>query len=125
MKFAIALGVLWFATTQVLASEPVVFERTIRPILKQHCWHCHGEEAKLEGGFDARLAKYLLRGGDSGSAIEPGDHKKSLLYQRISAHEMPPGDKKVRKNRSKQSLIGSIKVRRQRVPSPRASPSAT
>jgi Protein of unknown function (DUF1549)/Protein of unknown function (DUF1553)/Planctomycete cytochrome C len=95
MKLTFAFGILCFATAPLLAVEPVLFERTIRPILKQHCWHCHGEEPKLEGGLDSRLAKFLTRGGETGAAIEPGDHRSSLLFQRIAAHEMPPGDKKV------------------------------
>jgi hypothetical protein len=89
----------WFALAYSVdkcsSDQSISFEKTIRPILKQHCWHCHGEESKLEGGFDARLAKYLLRGGESGPAIEPGNHQASLLYQRIASHEMPPGEKKV------------------------------
>lgn len=82
---------------EIRASDRISFEKQIRPILKQHCWHCHGEEPKLEGGFDARLAKSILRGGDSGQAIRPGEHANSLLFQRISANEMPPSEKKVPK----------------------------
>ncbi|MEX2114709.1 MAG: PSD1 and planctomycete cytochrome C domain-containing protein [Pirellulales bacterium] len=71
------------------------FEANVRPILKAHCWQCHGEEAKLEGSLDARLARFLLRGGDSGPALVPGDHTASLLVARITAGEMPPGEKKL------------------------------
>ncbi|MFN9911701.1 MAG: hypothetical protein ACK53L_03905, partial [Pirellulaceae bacterium] len=28
----------------LVAEEPVSFYATVRPILKEHCWHCHGEE---------------------------------------------------------------------------------
>lgn len=83
----------------VLAAEDQgsspVFERDIRPILKAHCWHCHGEAEHAEGGLDARLARWLHEGGDSGSAIEVGDHGSSLLYQRIAEGEMPPGEKQL------------------------------
>ncbi|MFN9717646.1 MAG: DUF1549 domain-containing protein, partial [Planctomycetota bacterium] len=71
------------------------FERDIRPILKAHCWHCHGEESELKGGLDARLARLLQKGGDSGPAIVAGDHLASLLYQRVASGEMPPGEKKM------------------------------
>jgi mono/diheme cytochrome c family protein len=75
--------------------EPTQFEAKIRPILKAHCWQCHGEAQELKGGIDVRLVRFLLKGGDTGAAVVPGDHAASLLYQRIAAGEMPPGDKKV------------------------------
>jgi hypothetical protein len=84
------------ASTGTDAVRPgISFEADVRPILKAHCWHCHGEEAELEGGFDTRLARFLLKGGDSGPAVVPGKHAESLIYQRISAGEMPPGDKRL------------------------------
>ena len=92
IAFTILLALVSF---QPAGAEPISFEQTVRPILKQYCWHCHGEEPKLEGGFDARLAKYLIRGGESGFAIERGKHQESLLYQRIANQEMPPNDKKL------------------------------
>lgn len=86
------------AASQVLAAEspPVPrFESDVRPILRAHCWQCHGEEEELQGGLDTRLVRYLLKGGDSGPALVPGDHAQSLIYQRMAAGEMPPGEKKV------------------------------
>lgn len=79
------------------ASEraPLTFERDVRPILKAHCFACHGEEGKPKGGLDARLVRSLVHGGDSGEAIVPGDHGASYLWERLEADEMPPGDKKL------------------------------
>ena len=74
--------------------EPPQFEKDVRPILKAHCWHCHGEEEELKGGIDARLARLLIKGGDSGPGVVPGKHGESLLYQRMASEEMPPGKKK-------------------------------
>jgi mono/diheme cytochrome c family protein len=71
----------------------VSFEADVRPILKAHCWHCHGEDAEVEGGLDARLAHLLAKGGESGPAVVPGNHAASLLYQRVAAGEMPPSGK--------------------------------
>lgn len=71
------------------------FERDVRPILKAHCWHCHGEEPELGGEFDARLVRSLKKGGESGPAIELGNADESLLMKRILSEEMPPGDKKL------------------------------
>lgn len=80
------------------ADEPAVplrFETDVRPLLKAHCFQCHGEEEELKGGFDARLARSMLKGGDSGPAIVAGDHARSLVYERVAAGEMPPGKKKL------------------------------
>jgi mono/diheme cytochrome c family protein len=77
------------------SADAVHFETDVRPILKANCWHCHGESDELAGSLDARLARWILRGGDSGPAIVAGNHAESLLYQRVAAGEMPPGEKKL------------------------------
>ena len=79
----------------LIAAEPPgpTFESDIRPILKAHCWQCHGEAGELKGELDTRLARLLRAGGDSGPAIVAGDHAASLLFQRVAAGEMPPGSK--------------------------------
>lgn len=71
------------------------FERDIRPILKAHCFGCHGEEGAPKGGLDARWRRGLASGGESGPAIVPGDHDASLLFRRVRDGEMPPGEKKL------------------------------
>eukprot|EP00456_Euglypha_rotunda_P083594 TRINITY_DN830_c0_g1_i10.p1 TRINITY_DN830_c0_g1~~TRINITY_DN830_c0_g1_i10.p1 ORF type:complete len:874 (+),score=241.56 TRINITY_DN830_c0_g1_i10:909-3530(+) len=73
----------------------VVFESHIRPILKSNCFHCHGEEDKVEGKLDLRLARFLVKGGESGPSIVPGQIDQSPLLQRIISGEMPPGEKKL------------------------------
>jgi hypothetical protein len=58
------------------------FEKQVRPVLIERCQSCHGAE-KQRGGLrlDSRAA--LLKGGDSGPAIVPGDPAKSLLIKAI------------------------------------------
>src|SRR5262245_34004801 len=73
----------------------VRFETDVRTILKTHCFQCHGEEEKPKGGLDLRLARLMLAGGDSGPAIVSGKPADSLVYQRVTAGEMPPGKKKL------------------------------
>ena len=73
----------------------LAYETDVRPIFKQQCFHCHGEEDVLPGGLDVRLVRLLKVGGDSGAAIVPGDADTSLLWQRIAADEMPNGPKKL------------------------------
>ena len=76
-------------------SDSLFFETEIRPILKTFCLDCHGGAEKLSGGLDLRLRRFIVAGGDSGSAIEPGSVANSLLIQRLVDGEMPPGEKKV------------------------------
>jgi hypothetical protein len=77
-------------------AESLTYERDVRPILKTHCFQCHGEGGELQGGLDMRLRRLLAAGGDSGPAIEPGKPGQSLLVERISLGEMPPEDVKHR-----------------------------
>ena len=86
------------APTQVVSAvtaKPVLFETHVRSILKAHCWQCHGDEEKPEGGLDLRLVRFMNAGGESGSAISPGQPDASLLLKRVLADEMPPGKKKM------------------------------
>ena len=77
-----------------LVAEELTYESHIRPILKEHCFHCHGEQGEKEGGLDLRLRRFLVRGGESGPAIVPGDANGSLLVQRVVGGEMPPEEDK-------------------------------
>src|SRR5687767_7883030 len=74
---------------------PIQFETHVRPILKAHCFECHGEGRKLRGGLDLRLKHLMAKGGDTGAVIAPGKSTDSLLLQRIRSGEMPPGKVKL------------------------------
>ncbi len=77
------------------ATASVDFQRQVRPILSDNCFHCHGPDEATrmvslrldtqEGAFEKR---------ESGSVIVPGNPNGSLLYQRITAKDaaqrMPP-----------------------------------
>ena len=80
------------ANESVASNAPLTFERDVRPILKTHCFHCHGEEEELAGGLDVRLRRLLAKGGDSGPVIVAGKPSLSILIERLRRGEMPPGD---------------------------------
>ncbi len=81
---------------QFAAEDLDFFEKKIRPVLVEQCYQCHSAAAeqagKLKGGLrlDSRAA--LLRGGESGPAIAPGNADESLLLDalRYEAFQMPP-----------------------------------
>src|ERR1041385_2044995 len=76
-------------------AAPPLFEKDIRPILKAHCFECHGEGEKLKGGLDLRLRRLMLKGGDDGPVLVPGKPARSLLFKLVHSGEMPKRDKKL------------------------------
>ena len=58
------------------------FEQRIRPILANECYECHGAR-KQQGGLRLDFREGLLKGGNSGPALVPGDANKSPLLQAI------------------------------------------
>ncbi|MBI3854049.1 MAG: PSD1 domain-containing protein [Verrucomicrobia bacterium] len=94
-QISLVVGWLLFACANVVAAAPLVFEKDIRPILKAHCFDCHGEGEKLNGGLDLRLQRLMLKGGDEGPVIVPGKPDRSLLFKLVHSGEMPKRDKKL------------------------------
>src|SRR5579859_4395132 len=86
-----------------VSSSTVTFEADVRPILKAHCFQCHGEDGTRKANLDLRLRHFVVKGGKSGAAIVPGDVSASLLCKKISAGEMPKG-----KNRLSEKEIATI-----------------
>jgi cytochrome c553 len=74
------------------------FEARVRPILAANCYECHADQAS--GGLRLDSREALLKGGDSGPAIVPGDPDKSLLIQAVKrlpdAPQMPSGRPKLK-----------------------------
>ena len=91
----VAATLLGLLASSLSAAEPVTFEKHVRPILKAHCFLCHGEAGGTQGKLDLRLKRWLVRGGESGAAIDPGHPSDSYLLNRVELGEMPPGEKKL------------------------------
>ena len=85
------------------ADQLEFFENKIRPVLVEHCYQCHSDKAeKLKGGLRLDSPEALLKGGDSGPVIVPGNPDASLLIKAVRYTDpdlqMPPrkgGDKKL------------------------------
>lgn len=78
------------------AAQLTFFETEVRPVLATHCYECHSANAKrLEAGLRLDSRRGMLRGGDSGPAIEPGNADESLLIKAVhyDGYEMPPSGK--------------------------------
>ncbi len=71
------------------------FERKVRPLFVKHCLRCHGPK-KQEGGLRLDSRASLLKGGDSGPAVQLKDPLRSLLIQAVNRRgdfKMPPDRK--------------------------------
>lgn len=95
MRSAAPLLPLLIVTALPAVAAPVTFEKDVRPILKAHCFHCHGEEGEMKGGLDVRLARFILKGGKSGPAIVAGKAAESHLLELVKQGEMPKGKAKL------------------------------
>lgn len=81
-------GLLLGASGQTKLHKKVDFSTDIYPILKAHCFDCHGPQKQKAGlRLDSRIA--ALQGGESGKVIIPGNSKQSLLIRRLTGEEEP------------------------------------
>jgi len=96
----ILLSVTLFKASGGAGDSIEFFEKKIRPLLVEHCYKCHSAESeKVKGGLRLDTRAGLLKGGDTGPAIVPGDPEKSLLIKAVRYTDkdlqMPPKDKKL------------------------------
>jgi hypothetical protein len=63
-------------------------EKQVFSILKQKCLQCHGEAVQLSS-LDLRTRESMLKGGENGPAIVPGNAEASRLYRRVAGLEKP------------------------------------
>ena len=78
---SLLLGASLVALTALRAADEPNYETQIRPILKEHCTHCHGEEEKLKGGIDLRLRRFMAGKTEDGDPVlTPGKPELSALF---------------------------------------------
>jgi hypothetical protein len=91
---------LWLVATaaSLMAAEPTAdqiefFEKKIRPVLVRECYECHAADSKvLQAGLRLDNRESLIKGGDGGPVVVPGNAKKSALIAALKyeSTEMPP-----------------------------------
>ena len=88
--------VLATALASAAVAAPPGYNREIRPLLSDNCFHCHGPDANhREGGLRLDLREEALKPAESGRpAIVPGKPDESELVARIFSSDpddlMPP-----------------------------------
>src|SRR5437763_6461026 len=80
--FTIIFG--WSAWT--LAADPVDFDSQIKPILQARCLNCHAK-GKYKGGLSLESREAVLKGGESGPAVVPGQGEASLLVELVAGFD--------------------------------------
>jgi uncharacterized protein DUF1553/uncharacterized protein DUF1549/cytochrome c len=72
------------------------FEKKVRPILAENCFRCHGPE-RQKANLRLDSLPEVLRGGDRGPEIVPGDPEKSRIIEAVRYAnprlQMPPRGK--------------------------------
>jgi len=95
------LALLPFLMTSAFAADAVEFNRDIRPVLADNCFHCHGPDPgtrkaglrlDTEAGFFA--ARKDKDGKEEPPTIIKGKPDQSTLFQRLLSNDedevMPP-----------------------------------
>ena len=96
--FCATLAVVCFAfdshadeSTSFSTADVAFFHDAVVPLLKANCLRCHaGEEPK--GGLSLTSREGILKGGDSGPAVDLKNKSESYLIQAVNydGYEMPP-----------------------------------
>jgi cytochrome c553 len=88
------LATILFAATAYAAPTPEqveFFEKSVRPVLAEHCYKCHGPE-KQKGDLRLDSREALLKGTDAGPVVFPGEPLKGTFIKSIrheSEYMMP------------------------------------
>jgi hypothetical protein len=99
LRPALVVGSIFFATSAGAAPPDGpegdrFFREKIRPVLEASCFGCHSASApKVKGGLLLDSREGLIRGGDTGAAVVPGQVGESPLIQAIRHEDglaMPP-----------------------------------
>ncbi|HAC91099.1 MAG TPA: hypothetical protein DCF63_10790 [Planctomycetaceae bacterium] len=96
-------------TPETHASK-IDFGRDLAPVFAKNCLACHNEK-KPEGGLNLETYGSLIKGGDSGRAVEAGNPQAGQLLARIVDNDapMPPDDNAVGAKRLTEAEVNLIR----------------
>lgn len=106
----LVLGLLWSAVIVGAGNAPrpqerdaiVSYSKDITPIFGKYCLPCHAEESDNSSGLSLDTYALLMKGGEHGTPVVPGDTRESLLLRKLE--ENPPfGDQMPLKSRRSKS----------------------
>ena len=73
--------------------QGITYAKDIRPLFETSCFRCHGQD-RQKGGLQLNSLDSVLRGGEDGKVLVPGDSTNSLLVIAASQIDeetaMPP-----------------------------------
>lgn len=79
---------------------PLAFSEHVLPLLRRHCFQCHGG-GKRKGGLSLETREGLVAGGDSGPVVDLGRPEESRLLALVSGADpdlvMPPKGDRLKK----------------------------
>lgn len=79
---------------------PLAFSEHVLPLLRRHCFQCHGG-GKKKGGLSLETREGLVAGGDSGPVVDLGRPEESRLLALVSGADpdlvMPPKGDRLKK----------------------------
>ena len=86
------IWIVGLSASGALAADPAAetpdFAREIAPLLEERCVQCHGDKQQL-GGLRLDSREAMLRGGQHGASVQPGDAAGSLLYRHVAGLAEP------------------------------------
>ncbi len=81
----------WLLTPSLCEAGAPSFDVDIKPLFQSKCLHCHGEKVQ-KNGLDLRTRAGLIQGGKTGSAMQPGSLRESLIWTFVATAKMPADD---------------------------------
>jgi len=94
------LALNYSSATDLTPAQIEFFENKVRPLLAKECYKCHSTQSeKVKAGLLVDSREGLLKGGNTGPAVVPGNPEKSLLITAVrytdADLQMPPKGKKL------------------------------
>src|SRR5206468_1098758 len=68
------------------ADHKIDFAKEIKPIFESSCIKCHGR-GRTKGDFSIESRQTLLKGGENGPAVAPGQSAESLLIELVAGFD--------------------------------------